>query len=564
MLYSEILEKYCTDILTGKIASCVYTKKAVNRFLNDLKQSQKEEFPFVFIQEEADKLLAFSEELKPADLNGQKLHFLPWQIFCLSNLEGWRYKNDTDRKRFRTAYIEVNRKNGKTTGILLPLVLYNFIKYKSSESYLISSRDDLSEKTFKEVVSIIHSDTTLEEALDPKSLAITFKDKSDGSRLSFFCDGGKSVDGFKPRFFCIDEYHEYLSDKIFDSMSMGMRSKKDAQGVIITTADTDIARPCYEVNQKSKRILNGTQKQEDFFCIIYAIDETDDYHNENTWQKANPSLYDIIDPSVIQSDIENAELTPHKVPELKAKTFGIWGGGSEHSWLPVETWQKNRKINFNPEDFTGEECFGGLDLGHIDDLCAFSLRFKKDRKLFFKHRFYIPEKTVYDRYRKENVNFIQWVENGIITSIPGETIDYDFILKDILNDAEKYKIRGIGYDKWQSRDIIAGIEDKRPDILLIEIEQSLRKLSPLTKSYEKAIKDGFVVDNSPVMLWMINNVMIKPDPNGNYKPLKKSKASTQRIDGVISSIMAHAVAENEFFSDTIEQVDFKTLEAMIT
>ena len=69
-------------------------------------------------------------------------------------------------------------------------------------------------------------------------------------------------------------------------------------------------------------------------------------------------------------------------------------------------------------------------------------------------------------------------------------------------------------------------------------------MSPLTQSYEKTVKDGRLVDNSPVMLWMINNVEIKPDVNGNYKPLKKSKASTQRIDGVVSSIMAHGVAHN--------------------
>lgn len=103
MLYSEILEKYCTDILTGKIASCVYTKKAVKRFLNDLKQSKKEEFPFVFIQEEADKLLSFSEELKPADLNGQKLYFLPWQIFCQKRPEK-PLSSQTHPLSFRTRF----------------------------------------------------------------------------------------------------------------------------------------------------------------------------------------------------------------------------------------------------------------------------------------------------------------------------------------------------------------------------------------------------------------------------------------------------------------------------
>lgn len=561
--YASILMQYCQDIRNGKINSCTYTKKSINRFIRDLKRQDKSDFPFIYVQEEADKILQFTEELKPGDLNGEKIKLLPWQIYCFSQLEGWRYKDEPDRKRYRTAYIEVNRKNGKTTGLLLPLVLYNFLKYRASESYIVSSRDDLAEKTFKEVRDIITADPKLDSILSCKSLAITFKDINEKSRLGFFCDGGKSVDGFKPRFFCLDEYHDYSSDKMLDSMTMGMRSKKDAQGVMITTADVEIANPCYEQNLKARRILNGIQTQEDFFSIIYALDENDNYHDHDNWIKANPSLNAIIDPSVIQSDIENAELTPHKIPELKAKTFGIWGGGGEHSWLPVETWQKNKCVDTDWSLFEGEPCYGGLDLAQVDDLCAFTLCFKMDGKNYYKHRFYIPQDTVYERYRKENVNFMQWVESGIITAIPGATIDYDFIVRDILLDAETYKIRGIGYDKWQAKNVINAIENERPDILLIEVEQNLKKLSPLTKDYEKSIKDGLLVDNSPVMLWMINNVEIKPDINGNYKPMKKSKSSTQHIDGVISSIMAYGISNNELFNDIVEEVDFNTLKAMI-
>jgi len=545
--YAQVLQTYCDDILSGKITAGIYTVKAVQRFRRDLQKSQRADFPYEYIQEEADKVLAFAESLKPGDLNGKTISLLPWQIFCFANLEGWRYKGDSDRKRFRMAYIEVNRKNGKTTGLLLPLVLFNFLKYKASESYLVSSSDTLAEKTFKEVRDIIKAEPALDDILDCRSLAITFKDINEKSRLGFYCDGGKSVDGLRPRFAVLDEYHDFQSDKMFMSMQYGMRSKKDAQLVVVTTADVEVANPCFEQNLKAKRILNGTQTQEDFFSVIYALDENDNYHDPAVWQKANPSLYDIIDPSVIQSDIDDAELTPHKIPELKAKTFGIWGGGGEKSWLAVEVWQKNRKVKACVDEFEGAECFGGLDLAQVDDLCAFTKLFRRGGKDYYFHRFYIPEGTAHERYRKENINFFQWIESGIITAIPGNTIDYSFIIRDILDDAAIFRLRGLGYDKWQAKDVIQGIENERPDLPLIEIEQSLRKLSPLTQSYEKTIKDGRLVDNSPVMLWMINNVEIKPDVNGNYKPMKKSKASTQRIDGVISSIMAHGVSQNEAF-----------------
>lgn len=563
MTYQAAVTQYVEDIKTGKIIAGTYAKKAINRYCEDLKRSQDEDFLYFMDWNAVNTVCSFAEALKPGDLNGKPLKLLPWQIFCFANLEGWRHKAEPDRKRFRTAYISVNRKNGKTTGILQPLILFNFLKYKASESYIVSSRDDLSEKTFKEIKDIINADSELAEILDCKSLAVTFKDTAETSRLSFFCDGGKDADGFRPRFYCLDEYHAFQSDKMYTSMTYGARSKKDAQGVIITTADVEISGPCYQVNLKAKKILNGILDQPDFFTIIYEIDENDDFHDSKCWQKANPSLYDIIDPSVIQSDIEDAELTPHKLPELKAKTFGIWGGGGEKSWLSVETWQKNKNITVNWSDFDGVTAYGGLDLSQVDDLTAFTLKFIKDGKHFYKHRFYIPEDTAQERYKKEHINFLSWIDSGIITAIPGKTIDYDFIVRDILEAADIYKIRAIGYDRWQARDVINGIEDARPDIILVEIEQSLRKLSPLTQSYEKTIKDGLLVDNNPAMAWMISNVEVRPDVNGNYKPMKKSKASTQRIDGVISSIMAHGVSINPDITAEIPQISFDRLKALL-
>ena len=562
--YADMLKQYIDDVNKGKIASCIWLKKAVKRYQNDIKRSKDADFLFEYRQERADLICSFAESLKPGDLNGKTLKLLPWQVFVLSNLEGWVHKNEPERKRFRMAYVEVNRKNGKTTGLLLPLVLFNFIKYKSSESYIVSSRDDLAEKTFKEVRDIVLADKSLADVLECRALAITFKDINEKSRLGFFCDGGKDADGFRPRFFCLDEYHAFVTDKMLTSMQFGMRSKKDAQGVLITTADTEVSCPCYEQNLKSKRILNGVQTQDDFFCVLYSLDETDDIHNPSVWQKANPSLYNIIEPSVIQADIDDAELTPHKLPELKAKTFGIWGGGGEKSWLAIETWQKNKDINPEWEEFEGCQCFGGLDLAQVDDFCAFSLCFEKNGKYYFKHKFYIPEDTVTDRYRKENVNIMSWCDTGIITAIPGSTIDWSFITEDILEACEKYKVMALGYDKWQSREVLTALENARSDLITVEIEQSLKKLSPLTKAYEKAIKDGLIVDNNPVMTWMINNVEVKPDVNGNYKPMKKSKGSNQHIDGVISSIMAHGLSQNpEFKGEVLSPMSFEQLKALL-
>lgn len=557
-IYAEKMKKYCDEVLQRKVNAGVYEYKAVQRFVNDLKRSKDADFNFEYSQKDADILCSFAEALKPADLNGETITLLPWQVFCLSQLEGWRYKTEPNRKRFRTGYIEVNRKNGKTSGILEPMTLFNFIKYPASESYLVSSRDDLADKTFKEISAIIEADENLRSGCECRSLAITYEN----SRIGFFCDGGKSADGFRPRFACIDEFHEYATDQMLTSMMYGMRSKKDAQLVIITTADADINRPCYEQNIKSKRILNNLQTQEDFFCIIYAIDEGDDFHDPSVWRKANPSLYAIIEPDVIQSDIQDAELTPARIPELKAKTFGIWGGGGRKSWIPLEIFQKNKDVKIEIEDFENCPCCAALDLSNVDDFTAYTKMFLKDGIIYAFHKFYVPEEQLANKYKRENVNIYSWVDSGAIVATPGATVDYSFMIADIVEDTNKYQFMAIGYDKWQAHDVINGIEAERPEILLIEIEQSLKKLSPMTQAYEKTIRDGKLVDNSDVMAWMINNAEIRPDANGNYKPMKPSKTSTRRIDGVITSIMAHSLLFNPEVNTPPTTMTFEELKAL--
>ena len=67
----------------------------------------------------------------------------------------------------------------------------------------------------------------------------------------------------------------------------------------------------------------------------------------------------------------------------------------------------------------------------------------------------------------------------------------------------------------------------------------MKNFSEPTKNYEKDILDGNIYDPNPILYWCIQNVVIKPDSNGNYKPMKEYKSATARIDLVISSIEAH-------------------------
>ena len=120
---------YCNQIVQGKILAGRYCILSVKRFLSDIEKSKKDNFPYVLINESADEVIDFAESLVIPDIEASednpehKLKLLPWMKFIYYNLFGWKNKNDNNKRRFDDAYIELARKNSKTTAIVFPLIL---------------------------------------------------------------------------------------------------------------------------------------------------------------------------------------------------------------------------------------------------------------------------------------------------------------------------------------------------------------------------------------------------------------------------------------------------------
>ena len=133
----EVLS-YCKVVL-----SCVYTKKAVKRFLSDVKRKDDESFLYDFVPEQADKVINFAETLFIPDMN-KRLELLSWHKFVYYNLFGFYLKADKTKRRFRQAYVEVARKNSKTTSLLFPIILYDFMYAPAAESFFVSKDNNQS------------------------------------------------------------------------------------------------------------------------------------------------------------------------------------------------------------------------------------------------------------------------------------------------------------------------------------------------------------------------------------------------------------------------------------
>jgi phage terminase large subunit-like protein len=337
-----------------------------------------------------------------------------------------------------------------------------------------------------------------------------------------------------------DEYHAYdiSGAKIITAFRYGGRARKNNTVVIITSAGIDINSPCHEENLKAKKVLNGVINDDSYFSIIYSYDEEDSWKDKSLFIKANPSLGPILRQDILEGDLADAIATPSHQADFVAKTCGIWQQGAK-SWIPLQRIEQNKDVVINPEMLTGKICTGALDLSSVNDFTVFSLCFKLSTgKYTFLHKMYIPADTLADRYAHENINFKQWIDTGLITVIPGATVDYDWVYEDIKKAYQKYRIHELSYDRWHSNEIIKKIDEEFGELPLVPLDQSLKNMSPITKSYEKEFLDGNIIENNPVTVWHLGNVVVKPTAAGDYKPLKVNAQSNQRIDSVITSIMS--------------------------
>jgi phage terminase large subunit-like protein len=529
MEIKEIVLDYCKKIQSNKIPSCLYVRKAIKRFTQDLKNDSLD---YYLDWDCVQKFYDFTKHLKL--IHSKKyLELLPWQLFIHANLLGWKNKYN-NKQRFRSGAVFVPKKNGKTTGLMFPLLLWNFLTVNSSEAYFFEKDERQAEKMFRDLKAICKNSEGLNSIISDTGTNIYYKN----SKISYFSSETAGIDGYNPSLAVIDEYFCFQSDRPITAMLYGSRARDNGLVLIITTVGTDISLPAYNEMEKIKKILNGLLIDEAYFGIIYSIDDKDDWKKPESYVKANPSIDTIIDRKILEQDLQDALITPSHQSDYKAKTLNLWTNDTIN-WIPLQKWDTERRntiIDIN--EFKGQICYAGLDLSSINDFTAYTKCFRRDYYYFLFHKFYIPSEQISEKYRVENINIRDWVDKGIVTATPGPTIDYDFIRNDIIKDAEQFSLVELSYDSWQSNKLIDSLDEAISKTTLIRHDQGLKQMANPSKEFERLIMEDKIIDPNPVMKWMIINAIVKPDVNNNYKPLKEYKSSTKRIDGVITSIMA--------------------------
>ena len=149
-------------------------------------------------------------------------------------------------------------------------------------------------------------------------------------------------------------------------------------------------------------------------------------------------------------------------------------------------------------------------------------------------RFWIPEECIVERSRRDRVPYDAFLRAGLVTATPGNVIDYSWITKQISDDAEKFELQEIAFDRWGATKVIQDIEEM--DLQVVQFGQGFASMSPPMKELEKLVISTKIAHGGNLVLaWMADNVVAVQDAAGNIKP-DKSK-SIEKIDGIVALIM---------------------------
>lgn len=543
--YPEIARSYCEDVVTGQIPACRLVKLACERHLSDLKRVAHSKFPYRFDDAAADRACTFVEEMPHVKgrwaSRRENLIMQPWQIFATACVFGWVRKSNGLR-RFRTAYIEVPRKNGKSSwsagvGLFMLLADNEF----GAEVYSGATSLHQAHEVFSPAWNMVNSSPDL---MDYFGVDLGGTKKNPGpiyclkTNSKFEAIIGKPGDGASPSCAIVDEYHEHSSDRMFDTMQTGMGAREQPIMWTITTAGDNISGPCYALHHDVVQVLEGTIENEQLFGIIYGIDEGDDWTSEEAIRKANPNLGISIDPIWLQEKRMEARNSSRKQGVFKTKHCNVWVT-ARSGWMNMEFWNAAGDPKLSLEQFRGEPCWAGLDLSSKIDISSRVLLFSREvggeTHFYMFGRHYLPETRVEDPDRR---HYQAWVTDGHLSATDGDIIDHGQIERDLLTDAEKYRIVTLGYDPYGATQLAVRLNGAGLNTL--EIPQTVKFLSDPMKWVEALVLAGRLHhDANPAMDWMMSNVTARVDANDNVFPRKERDEN--KIDGPVAAIIAMSV-----------------------
>lgn len=495
---------------------------------------------------------------------GEAFALLDYQTqLILRPLFGWVRTDGT--RRFRKAYIEIPKKNGKTQ-LIAGLALYMLLadREPGAEVYVAAADREQARILFNAAKAMVEANPKLESRLTVLRNSIVRKDDP----TAFFqVLSAEAAGKHGPNIHCliIDELHAQPDRELFETLTRGIIARRQPLILLITTAGDDDESICYEEYDYARRVLSGTIQDEAHLPVIFEAKPDDDPFDPQVWRRVNPGLSKTIREDGLAGFALEAQNEPRKRNDFLRYHLNRWVNQAT-AWLPIEWWDACDGALPADAELAALPVAAGLDLAQKIDLAALVLVFRHritdpavaveiiagdvaettaKRTAHLNYRvtilpfFWIPENTMRQREKEDGVPYEQWVERGLVTPTEGDIIDYSRIYHDITTKIAirfpRLKEGGIGYDPAFATDIASTLRD-RAGFKVEEILQNYKYMSEPCYVLEALIKAKRVTHGGHRTLRNhVEHVAIKQDDAGRIRPVKPKRAG-KHIDGVVGAL----------------------------
>ena len=528
------VQAYVRGVLDRTIPTGDLLRLAVERHVRDLDEAASRGLHFD--RAAAEHVLQFFGFLKHSkgEWAGQSFRLEPWQQFLLWDLFGW--KRADGLRRYRMAYVECPRKNGKTT-ILAAIGLYLLVADGEPGAEIFSAA------TKRDQAIIAHSEATRMVKASPalSRMVRVYKNnlniEATASKYEPLGADADTMDGLNVHGALIDELHAHKTRDVVDVLETATGARRQPLIFEITTAGYDRQSICWEHHEYSRQVLENSIQDDSWFAFVAAANETDDWTAPETWVKANPNYGVSVKGDDLARKATKARHLPAAQNAFKRLHLNLWTQQSDR-WIDVALWNENAGV-VDVADLDGRMCYGGLDLSSVSDLTAWVMVFPHDddpETVDVLARFWCPEAKLTDDGNRYAPQYQVWAREGWLQTTPGDAVDYAFVKKQILEDAGRYHLVDLNIDRlFQAYGVSQELQDE--GLTVYGMGQGFMSFAPLTKELEKRLLlKKLHHGNNPILTWMADNVAVQQDAAGNLKPDKA--ASQGKIDGIVSLLMA--------------------------
>lgn len=548
--YTALANQYAQDILDGTIPAGKITKLAIQRQVSDLARAAANDsaFPYVFSAEAGNKVCRYIE-MHPfidggKDVVGKKITLEPWQCFVLTTAFGWLQRL-TGYRRFRRAYLEVGKGNGKSC---LTSPLCNYMTFADGEPgsqvYSAATTRDQAKIIFDIACKMLRGMPSYRTKAGIEftggevvpTAAYQLRTNSNFKPLSSDAD---SSEGIKPHFIAVDELHAHTKRDLYDNLDTANGKMRGSMLWAVTTAGTNRGSVCYEQHMFIRDILEGRAVDETTFGIIYTIDADDSPWDMEAMRKANPNWGVSIDPEEIKAKAAKAKQLPSAQNAYLTKHGNVWCN-ADTAGLPMADWDACADLTLKIEDFTEDECIPGIDLASRLDLASVVKVFR--RTIEGKHHFYgfqtswLPQEAIDN---SPTAALRGWVIEGFLEAMPGKTVDIATVIPEHLEEfAKTYTVKEIALDPAKSQIVVPGLEKVFGEEKLVTVSPKGAEMCPAMKELETLlIERRFHHNGDPLYTWAVGNVGGHVSQrDSTVFPVKKNTHA--KIDPAIATMIA--------------------------